>query len=100
MAAAAAEAEEAETEEAWEEESNGMGHLRHSQFNDSLFELVDMWTTTTETAEYVDVLRRLHGCCFDGAGSFFSDAAAKKHRDHGLGCHRASFHPEVRLSLW
>ena len=68
-------------EEAWEEESNGMGHLRHSQFNDSLFELVDMWTTTTETAEYVDVLRRLHGCCFDGAGSFFSDAAADAAED-------------------
>jgi hypothetical protein len=68
-------------EEAWEEESNGMGHLRRSQFNDSLFELVDMWTNTTEAAEYVDVLRRLHGCCFDGAGSFFSDAAADAAED-------------------
>jgi hypothetical protein len=54
-------------EEAWDEESGGQGHLTRSQFNDSLFELVDMWTDTVEPAEYVSFLRRLHESCFDSA---------------------------------
>jgi hypothetical protein len=45
-------------EEVWDEESGGQGHLTRSQFNDSLFELVDMWTDTVEPAEYVSFLRR------------------------------------------
>jgi len=52
-------------EEAWESESGGQGFLTRSRFYDSLFELVDMWTETTEAAEYVEFLRWLHEACFD-----------------------------------
>ena len=54
-------------EEAWDEESGGQDQLTRSRFNDSLFELVDMWTDTVEPAEYVSFLRRLHESCFDSA---------------------------------
>ena len=51
------------TEEAWLEETRGHGGgMTRTMFNDSLFELTDMWTMTTDAQEYADFLARLHKC--------------------------------------
>ena len=47
-------------DEAWASDTNGRGDaLRRTEFNDSLFELTDVWTNTTDPGEYVDFLRKL-----------------------------------------
>ena len=49
-------------EEAWAADSRGQDHMSRTMFNDSLFELADMWTLTTEAAEYAEFLEKLLMC--------------------------------------
>lgn len=48
-------------EEDWEMDRQGRSALDRTLFCDALFQLADMWTHTTEPAEYVDFLWRLLG---------------------------------------
>ena len=54
--------EEAEDliEQAWLSDTHGRGkYMNRTEWNDSLFELTDMWTLTTESNEYAEFLERL-----------------------------------------
>lgn len=54
--------EEAEelVQEAWLSDTHGRGKtMSRTEWNDSLFELADMWTLTTEANEYAEFLMRL-----------------------------------------
>ena len=42
--------------EDWEADSNGFGHVDLEMFENALFELVDLWTDTTDVQEYLDFL--------------------------------------------
>ena len=45
--------------EAWQADSRGLGYMSQTMLYDAMFELCDMWTLTTEPAEYVTFLARL-----------------------------------------
>ena len=51
--------------DAWDVDSGGRGHLTRTEFNDPMFELVDMWTLTTDP-EYCGFLDNMARICFDG----------------------------------
>lgn len=47
-------------EQAWLSDTHGRGKsMSRTEWNDSLFELADMWTLTTEANEYAEFLKRL-----------------------------------------
>ena len=52
--------------DAWDVDSGGRGHLTRTEFNDSMFELVDMWTLTPDPKEYCGFLDNMARICFDG----------------------------------
>ena len=43
----------------WQDDCGGKGYLTAESFMDAVFELADVWTETTDAAEYVEFLRRL-----------------------------------------
>lgn len=43
----------------WQDDCGGKGYLTAESFMDAVFELADVWTETTDAAEYVQFLRRL-----------------------------------------
>ena len=47
--------------EDWEEDTQGTGSVNIERFKSALFELVDMWTETTDPQEYLDFLEYLFG---------------------------------------
>lgn len=56
-------------EEAWQADTNGRGdHLTRGEFNDSLFELADLWTDSTACEEYCQFLRTLLSHLSHGGG--------------------------------
>jgi len=56
-------------EDAWMSDTHGRGdEISLAEFNDSLFELADMWTLTADGGEYAELLRRLRELCCDISG--------------------------------
>jgi hypothetical protein len=43
----------------WQSDAKGKDYMTATQFSDSLYELADMWTMSTEAAEYVQFLQEL-----------------------------------------
>ena len=48
---------EAQARLEWDQDSHGEEEMTEELFYDAMFELVDIWTTSTDAAEYVEFLQ-------------------------------------------
>ena len=57
-------------EEDWKNDTKGKDALDFADFAGSMFQLVDMWTETCNSEDYVEALLRLvNGICFNKEGT-------------------------------